>query len=403
MENSGAFLNITALDTSTQHSVSSSAPGIRGSLEPEVKKVGWPQPGVLGKKFGVLDRGQEEEDEEELRNDLEEMLFERAGIGKSNFFVANRDPGASGDRGTGLQYQSYGERGGWTDYEYPENEFVPLSGEEDNYVFENEEDFSAGSESDELNDVEYGDVGDRRISVDADGERRGTHSGVEELRTTSEPHTYKTTIKYKTTVNDSFNYIRLENDPTSAPATKATATTTTTKTTVTTTTITTHSTFDTTVRYIENGKGVHWPRVPTSSFFDYLEHENEISPEGATSRTTVDVAEEREADEENGNTIVQHEIPPKTTPSSPTPASTSTTNFLMPEIRVTYVPPDKREAGGGGAKHTTTEKVLTGGVLFGGGSGGGAENKAVRFSHLSTVTLISLVLTFLNVQFVLNQ
>ena len=347
-----------------------------------------------------MDRGDWEEGGEELRNDLEEMLFDGAGIGKSNFFAANRGPGASGDRGTGLQYQSYGERGGWTEYAYPDDEFVPVSGEEENYVLEAGGDFTAGSESDELNEVEYGDVADRRISVDGE---RSTHSSFEDLRTTAVPYSYKTTIKYKTTVNDSFNYIRLENDP------KATATTT--KTTVTTTTTATYSTSTTTVRYIENGKEVNWPRVPTSSFIDDPEHENEIS-EGTTPRATAaDVAaEEREWADADGeeNTIGQREISPKPTASSVTPESTSTGNFLMPEIRVTYVPPDKRQVGGdgdGGGAKDTTEKVLTGGVLFGGGSGGGAEkNAAVRFSHLSTVMLISpLVLTFLNVEFVLNH
>ena len=341
----------------------------------------------------MLDRGDQGKGErDELRNDLEEMLFDGVDVGKSTFFAGNRDPGASGNRGTGLQYQSYGERGGWTEYEYPDDEFVSVSGEDENYILEKGGDLTTKSESDELNEVEFGDLADRRISVD--GERKGTYSSYEDLRTTTGPNTYKTTIKYKTTVNDSFNYIRLENDP------KATATTATTKTTVTTTTTTTYSTSGSTVRYIENGQGVHWPRVPTSSFIDYPEYENEI-PEGTTPRATA--AEEREGTDDEENIIIQHDISPKSTSSSATSApgvvsTSSTVNFLVPEIRVTYVPPDKREV------DTTTEKVLAGGVLFGGGSGGGAaENAAGRFPHLSSVMLIPLVLIFLYVEFVLHR
>ena len=143
---------------------------------------------------------------------------------------------------------------------------------------------------------------------------------------------------------------------------------------------------------------MHWPRVPTSSFIDQPEHENEIQ-EGTTPRaTTVDIAaaEDRDGSDVEENIIVQKEISPKTTVSSmiPESTSTSTVNFLMPEIRVTYVPPDKREADGDGARDTT-EKVLTGGVLFAGGSDG-VENAAERFMHPLHVTpIFCLVLTFL--------
>ena len=156
----------------------------------------------------------------------------------------------------------------------------------------------------------------------------------------------------------------------------------------------------TSVIYIENGKGVHWPRVPTSSFIDQPEEENEI-PEGTTPRETtakIGAAEDRDgSDFEEGNIIVQKVTSPKTTVSSTIPESTSTSstvNFLMPEVRVTYVPPDKREADGDGARDTT-EKVLTGGVLFAGGSDS-AENAAERFMHPVQVTpIFCLILTFL--------
>ena len=332
------------------------------------------------------------------------MLFDGYGVGKSSFFGGGRVPGASGDdRGTaGFQYQNYGERGGWTQYEYPDDEYVPVSGEVggDNYVLE--EVASAGSFSNEVNEIEYGDVGDRRISVD--GERSGTYSSLDELRTTSVPtYTYKTTIKYKTTVtNESLNYVRLGDDhnptATETTTTEPTLITTSTKTTVTTTTTTTRSTSSTTVIYIENGKKVHWPRVPTSSFIDQPEHENEI-PEGTTPRETtanIGAAEDRDGSDFEENRFVQKETSPKTTVSSTIPESTSTSTvkFPMPEIRVTYVPPDKREADGDGARDTT-EKVLTGGVLFAGGSDG-AENAAERFMHPVQVTpIFCLILTFL--------
>ena len=127
-------------------------------------------------------------------------------------------------------------------------------------------------------------------------------------------------------------------------------------------------------------------------------HENEIQ-EGNTPRaTTVDItaAEDRDGSDVEEKIIVQKEISPKTTISSAISESTSTStvNFLMPEIRVTYVPPDKREADGDGATDTT-EKVLTGGVLFAGGSDG-AENAAKRFRHPLQVTpFFCLVLTFI--------
>ena len=143
---------------------------------------------------------------------------------------------------------------------------------------------------------------------------------------------------------------------------------------------------------------MHWPRVPTSSFIDQPEHENEI-PEGTTPRaTTVDIAtaEDRDGSDVEENRIVQKETSPKTTVPSTIPESTSTSTvkFPMPEIRVTYVPPDKREADGDGARDTT-EKVLTGGVLFAGGSDS-AENAAERFMHPVQVTpIFCLVLKFL--------
>ena len=331
----------------------------------------------------------------ELRNDLEEMLFDGTGIRQSNFFAAIRGPGASGDRGKAgglqFQYQSYGERGGWTDYAYSDDEFVPVSGEEENYVVDEGADLSAGSESDESNEVDYGDVTDRRINVE--GGRRGTYSSFERLSTTAMPPlTYNTTVKYKTTVNDSFNYIGLESNH------KATSIT---KTTTTTTTTTTHTTSSTTVRYIENGKGVHWPRVPTSSLID------EEVTEGTTRTIAADVAAEERygADYDEGSTKHPTDISPKTTPSSSNPKSTSTVNFHVPEIRVTYVPPDKREVDINVAKETT-ERVLTGGVLFGGeNSGSAAENSAVRFSYLSTSSslIFLLFLIFLQVEYVLNN